>query len=199
MVDHKDGRMAVFVMLGLGLAACDGVIGDGAELGSGPQGDVTLPYGDATSESAIVSNCSSWETGTISGYNALSSDNSHRAAFEDYEKISREFLAHVPVVSIHKSDWEDDRYRNIQVRYKGTTATLQSWDLCLDADCDGCCSENKRRYAKPGYLLDIESMTARRLFDVENAENNLLAKIEYRICNRFDPAPIARRYDAEKN
>jgi hypothetical protein len=76
------------------------------------------------------------------------------------------------------------------------------WDACLNADCpDGtsCCSDNKKLFASPGYLLDVETRTAKRLWNVDKAEDVLQDKIQYRVCGSFDPDAIASQYGAKRN
>ena len=120
----------------------------------------------------------------------------------EFTGLTAAFYDNVPIASIDMGDWARHRYRYIDVKYAGRTARVAAWDACADADCpDGtsCCTDNKQRFSKPGYLIDVEARTAKRLFNVDNAAQTLLDRVEYRVCERFDPDAIARRYGARRN
>jgi hypothetical protein len=171
----------------------DLAVGKGADLAGGSGADLA-----GSGDSA----CGDWKTGTISGYNnSDGADDPNAGSLEDFTGLTAEFYANVPIASIDSSDWKHDSYHFVDIKYKGQIGRVQTWDLCLNADCpDGtnCCTDNKQKYAKPGYLLDVETRTAKRLFGIKHAEDTLLDKIEYRVCGAFDPDPIAARYGAHR-
>jgi hypothetical protein len=144
-------------------------------------------------EGLTVRGCGEWRTGTLTGYNNLSNDDNHTGSFNDYDHVTRDFLDHVNVVAIHEDDWGRGRYRNYELRVGSKTVRVQAWDLCSDRD-DPACSRNKTKYAHPGYLFDMEARTARRLLGIGNAEDHLMQKVSFRVCDGFDPAPLARKY-----
>lgn len=152
--------------------------------------------------SYVVSSCGSWKVGTLSGYDNLDgADDKHPGSIAEYSGTTTNFLNNVPVASILMNDWSKDKYHNIEMKYKGQTKTVQSWDQCADADCGKndlqCCTRNAKKFANPGYLLDIDKQTLSRLFGIKNYEETL-EKIQYRICDKFDPTPIAKKYNLHK-
>jgi hypothetical protein len=140
--------------------------------------------------------CGAWHVATMSGYDNLDgADDQHPGCLEDYCGTTERFLSNVPVVSILQSDWHAHKYHNIEIEYKGHTGTVQSWDLCANADCGSddkdCCTRNAALYGG-NFLLDVEKRTLQKIWGL-NYEHTLF-KVNYRICDAFDPAPIAKRY-----
>jgi hypothetical protein len=139
--------------------------------------------------------CGDWQTGTLTGYNnSDSGDDPNSGNLMEFTGLNAEFYANVDIAAVDFSDWDGDQYHWVDVRYNGTVGRVGVWDACRNEDCpDGtdCCTENKQRYATPGYLVDIETRTAQRLFGVFDAENTLNDEIEYRVCGSFDPDAIA--------
>jgi hypothetical protein len=115
----------------------------------------------------------------------------------EFTGLTDEFYDNVAMAAIDFSDWDADQYRWVDISFGGTIGRVGAWDACRNEDCpDGtdCCTENKERFATPGYLLDVETRTAERLFGVSDAEDTLNDRIDYRICGRFDPDEIANSY-----
>lgn len=150
--------------------------------------------------SRVASDCGDWQTGTMSGYDNLDgADDANPGSLAEYTGTTEEFLDNVPVASILESDWDNDKYRNIEINYNGNIQTVQSWDQCANADCpDGgdCCTDNAQMFADPGYLLDVEQRTLSRLFGIDDY-TDFLVEIQYRICDPFDPDPVAEEYGLE--
>lgn len=134
--------------------------------------------------------CSSWKTGTMTGYDNLDgSDDPHHGSKAEYSGVTTDFLSHVPVVSIHMRSWPSDKYHNYDIKLKsGKTFRVQSWDQCSDNDCGGCCTKN----AKGGYLLDVERRTLEKI-GIKNWDTTF-EKVSYRKCDKFNPTPIAEKY-----
>jgi len=145
--------------------------------------------------------CGPWNTGTITGYNNSSSDDPNAGSVVDFTGLTDNFYNNVPIAAVDSSDWERDKYHWVEITFNGRTQRVGVWDECRNEDCpDGtdCCTKNKTMFASPGYLLDLETRTASRLFGVSDAEDTLLAPIQYRVCEAFDPDPIAARYGAHR-
>jgi hypothetical protein len=146
--------------------------------------------------------CADWQVGTLTGYNNSSEDDDPNAgSLTEFTDLTEAFYNEVPIASVDSSDWPGDRYHFVDIRFGGRVGRVGVWDECRNEDCpDGtdCCTDNKTRYASPGYLLDLETRTAKRLFGVDNAEDTLNDRIEYRICEEFDPDAIARKYGAHR-
>ncbi len=148
---------------------------------------------------AFVScSCSSWNIATMTGYDNLDgTDDKHPGSLVDYTGTTKAFLEAVPVASILKSDWSNLKYHNITIRRKGVSRTVQSWDLCANEDCPhgekDCCTNNAKKFGG-NFLLDVERRTLKKLFNITNYDETL-EKIEYQICEAFDPKPIAKKWN----
>jgi hypothetical protein len=172
--------------LGLGLGAC----------ASDPPGDP--PPTEHPDAGPGGEGCSAWQTGTLTGYNnGDPGDDPNAGNLMEFTGLTDDFYANVEIAAVDFSDWEGDSYHWIEVDYNGTVGRVGAWDACRNEDCpDGtnCCTENKERYAQPGYLIDVETRTAARLWGVQDAEDTLNDEIQYRICDAFDPDAIANPF-----
>jgi hypothetical protein len=129
----------------------------------------------------------------MTGYDNLSGDDLNPGCFFDYCGTTSAFLGAVPVVAIHQNNWSVDKYHYIQVQQSnGIVVTVQSWDLCADTDCGGCCTTNAKAFGG-NYLVDVERRTLERLFGI-TAWDQTFEKVTVRVCNSFDPAPVAAQY-----
>jgi hypothetical protein len=146
--------------------------------------------------------CGPWQIGTMTGYNNSDlGDDPNAGSVAEFTGLTDEFYDNVPIASIDSSDFPSDKYHFVDIKFKGTIGRVETWDECRNEDCpDGtdCCTQNKQEFAQPGYLLDLETRTAQRLFGIKNAEDSLNTKIEYRICGSFDPDPIANQFGAHR-
>lgn len=142
--------------------------------------------------SSLSSECSKWEIGTLSGYDNLSDDDKNPGKIAEWEGVTKEFLNDIPVVSIHLKDWELNKYHNINIKSNDVIYSVQSWDNCDDNDCDDCCTENAKKFGG-NFLLDVERRTLKKVFGIEEWDNTL-EKIQFQICETFDPLPIAEKY-----
>ena len=177
---------SILSALALGLAAC---------ASEPPEDPGPTPHPDAGPDGE---GCSAWQTGTLTGYNnGNPDDDPHAGSLMEFTGLTDAFYANVAIAAVDFSDWDQDSYHWIEVNYNGTIARVGAWDACRNEDCpDGtdCCTDNKTRYATPGYLVDVETRTAERLFGVFDAENTLNDEIQYRICDEFDPDAIANPF-----
>jgi hypothetical protein len=97
-------------------------------------------------------------------------------------------------VAIHQKNWPLEKYHYIEITRSsnGAVGITQSWDLCADTDCNGCCTTNAQKFGGD-YLVDVERRTLQRLFGM-SAWDQTFEKVTVRVCNSFDPAPIAIKY-----
>jgi len=177
--------------------------GTSPDAGTPPDGADPQPAPDGGSDDGGDANCSDWKVGTMTGYdNSDSSDDPNAGSVVEFTGLTERFYDNVPLASIDSSDFPHDKYHYIDIDLDGKIGRVQSWDMCKNEDCpDGndCCTEAKEEFAQPGYLLDVETRAAKRLFGIDDAENSLFEKVQYRICGEFDPDPIAERYGAHRN
>jgi hypothetical protein len=164
-----------------------------------PDADVGPPEPDAR----IDTSCSDWRTGTLTGYNnSDSGDDPNAGNVMEFGGLNDDFYNHVDMAAVDLSDWGAGKYHWIDVQFNGHIGRVGVWDACLNDDCpDGtdCCTENRDRFAQPGYLVDVETRTAQRLWGVQNAEDTLQDEIQLRVCGSFDPDAIADMYGAHRN
>jgi hypothetical protein len=162
-----------------------------SDCGNSPGGCQASPSG--------ASNCGPSIVATMTSYDNLSSDDSHPGCFNDYCGTTPTFLDAVPVVAIHANNWPFDKYHNIEIkRSNGAVGIVQSWDFCADEDCPNgsCCTTNANIFGG-NYLVDLERRTLQRLFGVTTWDGTR-EKVTVRICDSFDPAPIANKYGLKK-
>lgn len=66
----------------------------------------------------------------------------------------------------NRKEW-DKKWKNKKIRIRnpknGKTMDVLVVDTCDDGDCSGCCSKNASKNG--GYLIDLESNTAKRFYD----------------------------------
>lgn len=158
------------------------------------------PNGDmAVDESAISGGCREWHRATLTSYKLFSNDDPS-GSLAEYDRVTRDFLDEVNVVSIPEQEWSDYAYRNIEFRWKNKTYRVQAWDKCSKHDSD--CRRNRNASAGngwDGFVLDVEARTAQRLFGIRNAEEKLLEEVSFRACGSFDDQAIARRFGMKNN
>jgi hypothetical protein len=63
------------------------------------------------------------------------------------------------IAAVHSDHWGDYELKTLRVRNEWTEIDVVVYDMCSDADCDGCCSRNM---SETGFLIDLESFTADR-------------------------------------
>jgi hypothetical protein len=166
--------------------------GDGGGTGTGAKPDARPDDGT----------CGPWATGTLTGYNNSNlADDPNAGSVMEFRGLTDPFYDHVDMAAVDMSDWGGDSYHWVDVDFGGVVGRVGVWDACADADCpDGeqCCTNNKKLFATPGYLVDVETRTAARLWGVQDAEDTLRDKIQFRVCGTFDPDVIAEMYGAHR-
>lgn len=100
-------------------------------------------------------------------------------------QVSQNFVNNVNIVAVHSKFWSTYGYTQVDITYGGRTGRFVVLDLCADTDCGGCCTANMN-YNNNGFLLDIDSAAARRVFGISKAENTLY------VTASFSPVPNSR-------
>ncbi|PRP87195.1 hypothetical protein PROFUN_01457 [Planoprotostelium fungivorum] len=141
--------------------------------------------------------CSGPKIGTMTGYdNTDGHDDKHPGSLMEYDHTTPAFWANVNAVSIYDRDWSQWKYHNIIINYKGKNVTVQSWDACTNADCPEdpqCCTHNAQKFAKPGFLVDVEKRVLKSAFNITNY-NDVMNKITIYLCDAFDHQAVANKY-----
>jgi hypothetical protein len=63
------------------------------------------------------------------------------------------------IAAVHSDDADAYALRTLRLRDGGSSIEVTVYDMCSDADCDGCCTRNA---SETGFLIDLESYTAER-------------------------------------
>lgn len=79
-------------------------------------------------------------------------------AFVDGQQ-SEEWVRTHNIAAVHSDDGDAYALETLRVRDGDRTIEVTVYDVCSDADCDGCCTRNA---AETGFLIDLESYTAER-------------------------------------
>lgn len=74
-------------------------------------------------------------------------------------KKSEAWVARQNIAAVHQKHWRMFGGKHLKLRQGGREIVVQVLDLCSDADCAGCCSQN---LGGDGYLVDIEKHTMQR-------------------------------------
>lgn len=145
--------------------------------------------------------CGPWRVGTATGYSTDGTDKGDKPmAPNDLGEwiVPGRFFKARNVVAIDWGNWKSDKYRNIEISLEGKVGTFSVWDFCNDKDCakdnPKCCSTNKETYSKPGYLLDVETHGAHKVWGLKDAQNWLVAPVWYRVCGKFDRKKDVKKY-----
>lgn len=72
------------------------------------------------------------------------------------DKQTPEWVAEHNIIAVHEKDWETYKLKTFRLRKNGHKIDAVVYDMCSDADCDGCCTKNA---GSTGFLIDIEVNT----------------------------------------
>jgi hypothetical protein len=122
----------------------------------------------------------------------MSSDNTSPGALAEYQ-VTLNFVNSVNVVAVHSRDWATYKYAQLTITYKGRTGVFIVADYCSDKDCGGCCTANAN-YKGNGFLTDVDSTAARRVFGVSKAEDFLYDSATFTLGSKVDFAAMVRKY-----
>jgi len=123
----------------------------------------------------------------------MSTDNTAPGELTD-GLVSQNFVNNVNIVAVHSIHWEQYKYLPLDITYNGVTGRFIVLDLCSDSDCDGCCTANMNM-AGNGFLTDVDSSAARRVWGLINAENTLEASAIFKVAGaRIDPNALKDTY-----
>jgi hypothetical protein len=146
--------------------------------------------------------CGPWGAGTMTGHdNGNPSSDPGAANLAGFTGLTEAFYHDVAIAAVDSSDWNRDQYHWVDILYNGQIGRVGVWDMGAGEDCpEGreSCAESTTKLSSPGYLLDLETRTAQRIFGVTSAENTLLEQIQYRVCGAFDPDAVAAQFGAHR-
>ena len=74
-------------------------------------------------------------------------------------KRPESWVAQRNIAAVHQKHWGKFRGKVLRLRQGSREIAVQVLDLCSDADCNGCCTNN---LGGDGYLIDIEKHTKAR-------------------------------------
>jgi hypothetical protein len=63
------------------------------------------------------------------------------------------------IIAVHSDDWNQYIGKILRIRNGSNQIDAMVYDLCSDADCDGCCTRNM---SSTGFLIDMEINTFNR-------------------------------------
>eukprot|EP01089_Gocevia_fonbrunei_P012422 TRINITY_DN2941_c0_g1_i1.p1 TRINITY_DN2941_c0_g1~~TRINITY_DN2941_c0_g1_i1.p1 ORF type:complete len:154 (-),score=37.38 TRINITY_DN2941_c0_g1_i1:116-577(-) len=143
---------------------------------------------------AIVVVSSTTRPSALTSYNVMSDDNTSPGAVAGYPDgtLTRKFVDKINIVAVHSDDWAKYQFHTLKITFGGKSGLFQVWDYCADSDCDGCCTINRANY---GFLLDIDSSAAKRVFGISDAENNLDSHCVWEDVGVFDPTQEINQYN----
>ena len=145
---------------------------------------LSVDFLEENTESNGVANCTIWQVATLSGYDNLGGDDRHPGSLAEWTGTTDRFLTDIPVVSIHSKDWKSSKYHVIQIKRNNQIHKVQSWDLCDDRDCGGCCTRNAKKFGG-NFLLDVDKRTLINVFGISHWDQTL-EKVKFNICELFD-------------
>lgn len=70
-----------------------------------------------------------------------------------------EWVAQNNIIAVHEKDWNTYRLKTFRLRKGDYEIDAIVYDMCSDADCDGCCTRNA---GDIGFLIDMEANTKAR-------------------------------------
>jgi hypothetical protein len=111
----------------------------------------------------------------------MSTDNTSPGALAEYQ-VTQNFVNRVNVVAVHSMHWQQYKYLPLDITYKGATARFIVMDYCSDSDCGGCCTTNMN-YNGNGFLADVDSTAALRVWGIANAENTLYDSATFQVAS----------------
>ena len=72
------------------------------------------------------------------------------------ETMTEEWIENTHIAAVHSDDWDEYKGKILRLRQDGNQIDVMVYDLCSDADCDGCCTANS---SETGFLIDLEIHT----------------------------------------
>jgi hypothetical protein len=63
------------------------------------------------------------------------------------------------IAAVHERDFAKYKLKTLRLKQGTHQIDVKIYDMCSDADCDGCCTRNA---AQTGFLIDVEKYTAER-------------------------------------
>lgn len=169
-------------LLALSLFACTGNSNKGSEPDFSPQSSDTALSSEAALSAAELSSSSSaeaidtvgaeteWNKARLTWYESYPDPGSEEcieyngcqwagyfAALDGQQ--TEEWVKENNIIAVHEKDFDTYRLKTFRLRKNGAEIDAVVYDMCSDADCNGCCTRNA---GSTGFLIDIEVNTRAR-------------------------------------
>jgi len=76
------------------------------------------------------------------------------------DKMPESWVKANNIIAIHEKDFKKYKLKTFRLTQGSKSIDAKVYDMCSDSDCNGCCTKNSK---STGFLIDIESYTAKRL------------------------------------
>ncbi len=127
-----------------------------------------------------------WNTASFTHYTSYAVEGS--VEWEDYsggeyigqfygleETQTEDWVKSHNIVAVHLEDWGLLGLKELRIRQGNSAITATVYDACSDADCSGCCTQNK---GDNPYLIDMEINTLARFSPDSNDQ-----PVQFQICD----------------
>ncbi len=81
------------------------------------------------------------------------------------DQQTEEWVKQNNIIAVHEKDFEKYVLKTFRLRKNNLTIDAVVYDMCSDADCDGCCTKNA---GSTGFLIDIEKYSLERFGGLSN-------------------------------
>jgi GH18 family chitinase len=140
--------------------------------------------GDNDNDTLSCENPSSWKQANLTNYESYPDPNSEECLyyngcewagqFAGLEGIQPEsWVAANNIAAVHEKNFSQYNGKTLQLRQGDKAINTVVYDMCADADCDGCCTRN---LGSEGFLIDIEKYTMQRFGTGSGT-------VDWRVCN----------------
>lgn len=164
------------------LASC----GDGSDSGISDSGSGISGTGGTADGADKGTNCGDgvWYTANLTNYTSYPDPGSEECVkyngctwagwfYGLPDKQTEQWVQQHNIIAVHEKDWDWLGLKTLRLRQGNLEITATVYDLCSDADCNGCCTEN---LGGDGYLIDIEKYTMARFGSGEGT-------VEFQVCD----------------
>jgi len=112
-----------------------------------------------------------WKKANLTSYESYPDPNSEECiefkgceyegelAYFNGHKKSESWIKGTNIIAVHEDDWSQYRGKIIRVRLGSLQIDTRVYDMCSDADCNNCCTNNSK---DTGFLIDMEKYTSAR-------------------------------------
>lgn len=174
-------------LLALSLFACTGNSNKGAEPDFSPQSSDTELSSEVLSSDAEFSSSEVFSSSSAESFDTSGAETEWNKArltwYESYPdpgseecieyngcqwagyfaaldgQQTEEWVKENNIIAVHEKDFETYKLKTFRLRKNGAEIDAVVYDMCSDADCNGCCTRNA---GSTGFLIDIEVNTRAR-------------------------------------